>query len=68
MDMTNYVPLRKAMEHLGISNKSLRKYADEGKIDAIRNPAGQRLFDVDGYIRKGTSPTRIVYARVSSRH
>lgn len=40
----------------------------KGKIDAIRNPAGQRLFDVDGYIRKSTVPTRILYARVSSRH
>lgn len=66
--MANYVPLRKAMERLGMSNKSLRKYADEGKIDAIRNPAGQRLFNVDGYIQKNTEATRIVYTRVSSRH
>ncbi|MFM6182789.1 MAG: hypothetical protein ACKPA8_15045 [Dolichospermum sp.] len=29
---------------------TLRRYADEGKIKSIKNPAGQRLYDVESYI------------------
>jgi DNA-binding transcriptional MerR regulator len=43
-----YVPLRKAVEFLGLHPKTLRKYADEGKIKSIRTPSGQRLFDIAG--------------------
>ncbi|WP_127078159.1 IS607 family transposase [Dulcicalothrix desertica] len=63
-----FVPLRKAIEFLGLSANTLRKYADEGKIRSIKNEAGQRLYDVESYIRGG-SPARtttICYCRVSS--
>jgi putative resolvase len=41
-----YVPLRKVVEVLGLHPNTLRKYADEGNIQSIKNEAGQRLFDV----------------------
>ncbi|WP_211363170.1 MerR family DNA-binding transcriptional regulator [Thermochromatium tepidum] len=42
-----YLPLRKAVAELGLHPNTLRKYADDGLIPTIRNPAGQRLFDND---------------------
>ena len=61
-----YVPLRKAVTILGLHPNTLRKYADEGKIHSIRNEAGQRLFDVESYLRSATGTTLICYCRVSS--
>jgi len=46
-----YVPLRKAVEKLGLHPNTLRRYADEGKIQIIKNEAGQRLYNVEAYIR-----------------
>ncbi|WP_244142181.1 MerR family DNA-binding transcriptional regulator [aff. Roholtiella sp. LEGE 12411] len=43
------IPLRKAVEFLGLHPNTLRKYADEGKIKSITNEAGQRLYDVESY-------------------
>jgi predicted site-specific integrase-resolvase len=62
-----YIPLRKAVEFLGLHPNTLRRYADEGKIKSIKNPAGQRLYDVESYIRGDSirTPT-ICYCRVSS--
>lgn len=61
-----FVPLRKAVQELGLHPNTLRKYANEGKIPSIKNAAGQRLYDVQGYIR-GASPASLVcYCRVSS--
>jgi predicted site-specific integrase-resolvase len=62
-----YVPLRKAVEALGLSKNTLRKYADEGRIKSIKNEAGQRLYDVESYIRgDSVRITLICYCRVSS--
>jgi putative resolvase len=64
----SYIPLRKAVEFLGMSANTLRKYADEGKIKSIKNSAGQRLYDVESYTRGdsiGVAVT-ICYCRVSS--
>jgi IS605 OrfB family transposase len=44
----------------------LRRYADEGKIKSIKNPAGQRLYDVESYIRHSTGTPTVCYCRVSS--
>ena len=61
-----YIPLRKAVQELGLHPNTLRKYADKGTIPSIKNAAGQRLYDVQGYIR-GAVPTSLVcYCRVSS--
>ena len=62
-----YVPLRKAVEVLGLSPNTLRKYADEGKISHIKNEAGQRLYNVESYIRgDSTRMATVCYCRVSS--
>lgn len=61
-----YVPLRKAVEFLGLHPNTLRKYADEGKIETIRNEAGQRLYNVESYQRAATRSTVVCYCRVSS--
>lgn len=61
-----YVPLRKAVEFLGLHPHTLRKYADSGKIKSIKNEAGQRLYDVESYQRGATRATIVCYCRVSS--
>ncbi|MBD0361561.1 MAG: IS607 family transposase [Coleofasciculus sp. C3-bin4] len=62
-----YIPLRKAVEFLGLSPNTLRKYADEGKIKSIKNEAGQRLYDVESYVRGDSARVATVcYCRVSS--
>lgn len=61
-----YLPLRKAVAVLGLHPNTLRKYADDKRIATIRNAAGQRLFDVDGFLRVSVAAAVICYARVSS--
>jgi predicted site-specific integrase-resolvase len=62
-----YIPLRKAVKILGMHPNTLRRYADEGKIKSIKNSAGQRLYDVELYIRgDGAGTSTICYCRVSS--
>ncbi|NJR46136.1 MAG: IS607 family transposase [Hyellaceae cyanobacterium CSU_1_1] len=61
-----YIPLRKAVEFLGLHPNTLRKYADEGKINSIKNEAGQRLYDVESYQRNSANAATICYCRVSS--
>ncbi|MEG3880955.1 IS607 family transposase [Microcoleus sp. herbarium7] len=61
-----YIPLRKAVEFLGLHPNTLRKYADEGQIKSIKNGAGQRLYDVDSYQKDGRVYSVICYCRVSS--
>jgi putative resolvase len=39
-----YVPLRVAVKQLGLHPNTLRKYADEGKIQVIKNQAGQKVI------------------------
>ncbi|KMW70944.1 IS607 family transposase, partial [Limnoraphis robusta] len=61
-----YIPLRKAVEFLGLHPHTLRKYADEGKIKSIKNEAGQRLYDVESYQRSAAISAVVCYCRVSS--
>lgn len=61
-----YLPSRKAAEKLGLHPNTLRKYADNGTIQTIKNPAGQRLYDVDGYLKLHGYSAAICYCRVSS--
>ena len=61
-----YVPLRKAVNRLGLHPNTLRRYADEGKIQIIKNEAGQRLYNVEAYIRGAEAASLICYCRVSS--
>ncbi|TAG93913.1 MAG: IS607 family transposase [Oscillatoriales cyanobacterium] len=61
-----YIPLRKAVEFLGLHPNTLRKYADDGRIKSIKNEAGQRLYDVESYQSDGSSSAIVCYCRVSS--
>lgn len=61
-----FVPSRKAVKLLGVAPNSLRQWADAGKIRYIRSPAGQRLYDVEDFLRNGKPKAGVIYARVSS--
>ncbi|MEL6458023.1 MAG: IS607 family transposase [Cyanobacteria bacterium J06636_27] len=65
--MSKYIPLRKAVERLGLHPNTLRRYADNGEIESIKNKAGQRLYNVDSYINGAARATTICYCRVSSK-
>lgn len=53
--LTDYVKTAEAAEILGVSQTTLRKYAESGKIPVRKNPAnGYRLFlrsDLDRFLR-----------------
>ena len=61
-----YLPSRKAAERLGLHPNTLRTYADRGKIPHYRNSAGQRLYEVDAYLRGSIPAETVCYCRVSS--
>jgi predicted site-specific integrase-resolvase len=61
-----YVPLREAVKRLGLHKNTLRKYADNGIIPSIRNPAGQRMYDVEAYLGASVGNALVCYCRVSS--
>ena len=66
------VPMRKAVQLIGLSANTLRKYADNGRIKAKRIGNGQRLFDVYDLLQQknplccGGKPV-VCYCRVSSQ-
>jgi predicted site-specific integrase-resolvase len=60
------VPLRKAIAMTGLTGNTLRKYADSGAIPSLRTPGGQRLFDIDAWLRGGRQAAVVGYCRVSS--
>lgn len=61
-----FVPTRKAVDLLGLHPNTLRRFADEQKINSIRTPGGMRLYDVESYLRSNSASTFICYCRVSS--
>jgi predicted site-specific integrase-resolvase len=62
----NYVKLSKAVELTGLHPNTLRKYANEGKIETIRTPYNQRLFNCESFLSESTPTKIILYCRVSS--
>lgn len=64
------VKTKKACEILGVHPNTLRNWAKEGKINYVRQEHGNRLYDVDEFLRrgKGQQRARIIYTRVSSRN
>ncbi|WAN69020.1 IS607 family transposase [Moorena producens JHB] len=64
------VPLRKAVELTGLSQTTLRKYADNGTIRCERTPSGYRMFCTVSLAtlgkRQPPKPATICYCRVSS--
>jgi predicted site-specific integrase-resolvase len=64
-----YVPLGKIKKHYGVSSGTLRKWADEGKIDSLRTPGNHRLFRLPEDVpetRESKPGDVVVYIRVSS--
>jgi len=61
-----FLPSRKACKELGVTANALRRWANDGQIRYIRNPAGQRLYDVESFVRGSRPKVGVVYARVSS--
>ena len=62
-----YVTLREARKKLGLHPNTLRKYADNGIIDVIKTPSGQRRFNIDSFITNNQSCLQtVLYCRVSS--
>jgi excisionase family DNA binding protein len=43
--MTEYIKPGEAAELLGVSRDSIRRYVDNGQIDGITTPGGQRRID-----------------------
>ena len=60
--LDEYVKIAEAAEILGVSQNTLRKWVDEGRIAASVNPAnGYRLFrpeDLEKFLKKAAKPTR----------
>jgi predicted site-specific integrase-resolvase len=62
----SFVKLNKAVELLGLHPNTLRRFADNGTIKAIKTPGGQRLYDVASYTGSSKLPVTVCYCRVSS--
>jgi excisionase family DNA binding protein len=43
--MTDYIKPSEAAQMLGVHRESIRRYVDQGLINAIRTPGGQRRID-----------------------
>jgi excisionase family DNA binding protein len=41
-----YLPSKEAAQKLGVSDQTLRNWANAGKIDYIRTPGNQRKYNV----------------------
>ena len=61
-----YVNTRKAVAWLGVHPSTLRRWANDGRIEHIRSPGGRRLYNVDAFLRESVGVTVVCYARVSS--
>ena len=61
--LSDYMKTAEAADHLGVSQNTLRKWAEEGKIPVHRNPAnGYRLFrqrDLDAFLNKIAKPAKM---------
>ena len=60
--LDEYVKIAEAAEILGVSQNTLRKWVDEGRIAASVNPAnGYRLFlreDLESFLKEAAKPTK----------
>ncbi|NEO55507.1 MAG: IS607 family transposase [Okeania sp. SIO3B5] len=63
----NYVTPGEAARILGVCDRTLRYWEEQGKIKTIRTAGGQRRYDITTYTT-GTTGHRVIilYARVSS--
>ncbi len=67
-DNQNYSTPRRAMEFLGVSYSTLRRWASEGRIKYIVRNSGHRLYDISSVIKNEeiSSRQKICYCRVST--
>ncbi len=60
--LSDYMKTAEAADHLGVSQNTLRKWAERGDIPMQRNPAnGYRLFkrsDLDVFLKKTAKPVK----------
>jgi putative resolvase len=69
------LPSRKASKILGVTANTLRTWDKKNKIKTIRTPSGQRLYDVNAFIKEKECKSEkckngqkiICYARVSTK-
>lgn len=62
-----HMKTKQACAELGVCPNTLRNWANEGKIRYIRQPGGQRLYDISSVGNADVLRRRICYCRVSSR-
>ena len=53
-------------EQLGLHANTLRKYADEGSIEIIKTPSGQRKYNVDKFLGVAGKRSLVCYCHVSN--
>jgi len=65
---TKYISSKEARAKLAVCNKTLRNWAEAGKIDHIRTDGGFRRYNIDKYLKINDllPKKKICYARVSS--
>jgi len=72
--MKGYVKTKEAMKILGVHNQTLYRWADLGKLEVIRTPGNDRLFNIEKFLKdnnlspenKSKIKQRICYCRVSN--
>lgn len=73
----NFIQSRKACELTGLTDQTLRKYADEGKIRSYRTPSGHRMYSKSSLqklinyvydVQIKENKKKIIYCRVSSKN
>lgn len=66
----NYVPASKITKEYEVSNSTLQKWANSGKVKCVRTPGGKRLYDLRSiesiFGEKESTRKNICYTRVSS--
>ncbi|MGL5194730.1 MAG: IS607 family transposase [Chroococcales cyanobacterium] len=67
--MAKYVKPKEAAQILGVNERTLRRWEENGSIETIRTPSGQRRYNVESYTARAGNNNRkvVLYARVSSR-
>ena len=73
---SRFISGAKASQILGVSQQTLRTYADTNTIEYLRTPGGKRRYNVESFVgtqsnmsTENNSDNRksIIYARVSTR-
>ena len=63
-----FVKPREVAEILGVDVRTLVRWEQNGEINAIKTPSGQRRYDIDSYIKNTpiTNRKTVLYCCVSS--